>query len=320
MSLAPDPRSQCERYSDETYARMRDDEQRTKAYENAITAVVVCVDIGTGALALLAVIAAKAGAKHVYAIEANAQAHAAAIETVARHGLADRITVLHGYSTDVVLPAPADLMIHEIIGEIAGAEGVVRAVQDAASRLLNPVARADATSGGKTPVVLSIPARARTMVAPAEFPGPDYFAALPFPMLAAPGATALKLPSLPRSLLLATPKACEDLHFEAATPLATHDVTLEFVLERAGTLRGLALHVELFMLDADALAPDISSADTNSHWPNVFLMLPEERQVDAGEPVAVRAMAQLGGAQPTYSFEVTIAGSLAGTMQYPDGV
>ena len=63
-----------------------------------------CVDIGTGALALLAVIAARAGAKHVFAIEANAEAAAAAREEVAALGLAEQITILQGYSTDVELP------------------------------------------------------------------------------------------------------------------------------------------------------------------------------------------------------------------------
>ena len=81
VSLAPDPRSQCERYTDETYAKMRDDERRTHAYRTAIDATAkgrVCLDIGTGALALLALSAARAGASHVYAVEANAAAAAAA--------------------------------------------------------------------------------------------------------------------------------------------------------------------------------------------------------------------------------------------------
>ena len=51
------PRGQCERYSDETYAKMRDDEARTAAYDRAIALHSkgrTVLDIGTGALALLA--------------------------------------------------------------------------------------------------------------------------------------------------------------------------------------------------------------------------------------------------------------------------
>ena len=59
------PRGQCERYSDETYAKMRDDEARTLAYDRAIALHSkgrTVLDIGTGALALLALSAARAGA------------------------------------------------------------------------------------------------------------------------------------------------------------------------------------------------------------------------------------------------------------------
>ena len=52
-----------------------------------------------------------------------------------------------------------------------------------------------------------IPARVCSLVAPCEFPPEEYFASLPFPMLAAPGSRVLKLPSLPRSLELALRRA-----------------------------------------------------------------------------------------------------------------
>ncbi len=253
-------------------------------------------------------------------------------------GLSDRVTVLRGYSTDVELPDRADLLLHEIIGEVAGAEGVVTAVRDAAMRhLATPnepssattsgadasaaAAAYDADSAARASAIVSIPARARTLLAPADFPGAEYFASLPFPMLAAPGATALKLPSLPRDVLLAAPQTFEDLRFEAAAPAGVHDVTLEFGLERPGTLRGLALHVEVFMTDGNAPAPDVSSAEPGSHWPNVFMLLPEERQVEAGERVVVRARAHLEAEQPLYAFEVEVGGTpVGGTMHYPDNL
>ena len=122
------PRGQCERYSDETYAKMRDDEARTAAYDRAIALHSkgrTVLDIGTGALALLALSAARAGASHVYAVEANAAA-AAARDAISAAGFADKITLLEGYSTDVALPERVDLLVHEIIGEVAGTEGVGR--------------------------------------------------------------------------------------------------------------------------------------------------------------------------------------------------
>ena len=70
-------------YSDHVYAKMRDDVVRTEAYRRALQNVVrdkTIVDIGTGALALLAIFAAEAGARKVYAIEANVEAYAKALQ------------------------------------------------------------------------------------------------------------------------------------------------------------------------------------------------------------------------------------------------
>ena len=43
-----------------------------------------------------------------------------------------------------------------------------------------------------------------------------------------------------------------------------------------------------------AEAADVSSARAGSHWPNVFLMLPEEVEVRAGCRIVVEASARLG--------------------------
>merc|ERR1719502_2608779 len=92
MESSLTPKGICERYTDDTYAKMRDDAERTAAYTSAIADAApgrVCLDVGTGALALLALIAARAGARHVYAIEANAEAAQAARATIAAEGFAD---------------------------------------------------------------------------------------------------------------------------------------------------------------------------------------------------------------------------------------
>lgn len=62
--------------------------------------IVVDVGCGTGILSLFA---AKAGARHVYAIEQSAVAERA-MDIVAANGFTDRITVLRGRAEDVHLP------------------------------------------------------------------------------------------------------------------------------------------------------------------------------------------------------------------------
>ena len=258
------------------------------------------VDLGTGALALLAISAAEAGAAHVYAIEVQHAAAAAARQAVTAAGFSDKITVIEGFSTDLTvdLPVKADLLVHELIGEIAGEEGVVAAIADAASRHLNPLASAP----------LSIPSRTRTLIAPCEYPDDAYCATQPAAVLEGAGsARALKLPGLPARTLLAAPQAFEDLRFESAAPAASQACQLEFVVSRDGTLRGLATHVELHCgAESGDEAPDVSSAWHGSHWRNILLLVSDGVAVRKGDRIRVDTSCQLGSSQPRYTFEAFI--------------
>ena len=283
------PRGHASRYVSACYTGMRDDLDRTSAYRRAIIEAApgkVVVDLGTGALALLAIIAAEAGATHVYAIEVQAGAAASARQAVSAAGLSDKITVLHGFSTDasLELPAKADLLVHELIGEIAGEEGVVAAILDAAERHLAPSAQPP----------LSVPSRVRSLLAPCELPDG-----------AAPGSgRALKLPALPTSARLAPPLAFEDLRFERGAPSSCAATELGFSVERTGRLACLAVHVELHCGAARGDEPaDVSSAWAGSHWRSIVLLLDEAVQVRAGDEVRVRTSVALAGALPLYTFE-----------------
>ena len=126
-------------YSDQVYAKMRDDVARTEAFRKEILRVApgkVVLDIGTGALALLAIFAAEAGASKVYAIEANAHSYAKALQSVRESGFSDRIVVLEGLSTNVTLPERVDLLVHENLGEIVSFEGAPLVIRDAQRRHL----------------------------------------------------------------------------------------------------------------------------------------------------------------------------------------
>ena len=114
---------------------------RNRGYTEAIRAAApgkVVLDLGTGRDALWAIAAARAGARHVYAVEAQATAAAQATEAVARAGLGDAVTVLHGDSTTVRLGERAELCVSEIVGNIASAEGAIAVLADARVRLCAP--------------------------------------------------------------------------------------------------------------------------------------------------------------------------------------
>jgi len=125
------------------HARMLHDERRTRDYIAALTAVVrpddVVVDIGTGS-GVLAIAAARAGARHVYAIEASDIA-AAAERIFACNGVADRVTLLPGWSRQIELPEPADVLVAEVIGNEPLEEEILETTIDARQRLLAPDAR-----------------------------------------------------------------------------------------------------------------------------------------------------------------------------------
>ncbi len=125
------------------HIRMLDDRARTASYQRAIRETVtpddVVLDIGTGT-GILAVTAALAGARHVYAIEGSNMGRLAQ-RSFEANGLADRITLVSGRSTHLDLPEKADVLVSEIIGNDPLDEGILETTADAVTRLLSPGAR-----------------------------------------------------------------------------------------------------------------------------------------------------------------------------------
>ena len=103
--------------------------------------VVFEVGTGTGVLAMLA---AQAGAGHVYTCEREPLLVEVARENIARNGLTDRITVIPKLSHDVRLgedmPVRADLFVAELVDDGLLGEEALAITADVQSRLLKPEA------------------------------------------------------------------------------------------------------------------------------------------------------------------------------------
>lgn len=94
------------------------DEERSQAFERAIVNTVkegdIAVDMGTGS-GILAMFAAKAGAKKVYAVEIDKNNISTLDAIFQANGLADKIEVIQGDVTKIDLPEKVDVIIGEMI-------------------------------------------------------------------------------------------------------------------------------------------------------------------------------------------------------------
>jgi len=117
---------------------MLTDETRMGAYQEAIRRAVrpgaIVLDIGTGT-GIHALMAARAGAGHVYAIE-PADAILLAPEIARANGLADRITFIQDISTNVTLPTRADVVISDLHGTLPWYQRHIPTIVDARTRLM----------------------------------------------------------------------------------------------------------------------------------------------------------------------------------------
>ena len=117
------------------------DTLRVDAYRAAIREVVkpgmTVIDLGTGS-GILALWALEAGASHVYGIEMEAAILESAIKRIASAGHSDRFTPVLGKSQNVVLQDRVDVLLSEIIGNLADNENLVPILQDATHRFLKP--------------------------------------------------------------------------------------------------------------------------------------------------------------------------------------
>lgn len=119
------------------------DVTRLGAFERAIAATVrpgdIVIDLGSGT-GILGLLAARAGAARVYAIEETSLSGLAR-EIAAANGLSDRVEVVRGWSTWVTLPEKADVLVTDQIGQFGIEAGLFEYLPDARRRLLKAGAR-----------------------------------------------------------------------------------------------------------------------------------------------------------------------------------
>lgn len=127
----------------EVHTRLLNDRERTRAFLRAVSEVVEpgdsVVDIGAGT-GILAVAAAVAGARVVWAIESGRVALLAE-RLAASNGVSNRVRVIRDWSTSAAPDDLCDVLVTETIGDEPFAERVLESVLDAKRRLLARDAR-----------------------------------------------------------------------------------------------------------------------------------------------------------------------------------
>jgi len=266
------------------FAMMRD-RQRNDAYEAAIKRAVRgrrVLDIGTGA-GLLAMMAARAGAKAVVTCESVGPIAERARDIIAANGLSDRITVVTKRSTELALgiglTERAQVLVTEVFANSLIGEGVLPTIEHAYQHLL-------------TNDALVIPAAASAMgyliggpvIENMLFAGPTNGFDLSLFNDFAPPNLAVSLDVMPHDILS---DDFELLRFEMKAklfPMGSRPLTIP--VRRSGVCAGIAQWIRLELDDQNRYENRPShDTDFNAHWAHILYRFPRLVRVEAGDVV-----------------------------------
>ena len=271
------------------------DEKRNGAYQQAIARAVdadsIVLDIGTGS-GLLAMMAARAGARQVVACEISAPLADAASEVVRCNGLEKQVTVINRKSTDLRigedLQQAANLLVSEIVDVGLLGEGVLPSIRHALQHLACPDARV--IPCGATVYARLVEAPGLRRVNPVtRISGFDLSALDRFRL---PGDYLdVRLEQTAHGFLSDT---MEVAHFDFAAPppfiseQAPVCVDLTVRATASGTLHGVAFWFDLHLDDAITL----STAPTTEldAWGQALQFLDADRAVTQGEDIHLQAL------------------------------
>jgi hypothetical protein len=275
---------------------MLDDHTRTRAFLAAIREVVtpddIVVDIGTGT-GVLAVAAAQAGAKHVYAVEATSIADLAAQVFKANH-VADRVTVIRGWSTHSDLPQRATVLVSEMIGNDPLDENLIAITRDAVQRLLQPGARLIPSRIRIYGLPVTIPPERvdRVLLSDAMVARWQAWYGIHFhPLIDTSEPENVRFgirphktqdwPRLSEPVLLAD----LDLH-DLADPVFDHTLTTQAT--HSGLLNGVILYPDVQLSPGQVLSRHPDAVDASNHWQNIIWTMHTPFPVQAGDSFSIR--------------------------------
>jgi len=261
---------------------MINDEERNVAYERALKHAVtpndIVLEVGTGS-GLVAMMAARAGAKMVVTCEAVPILADVARETVERNGLSSKIRVLSKRSTQVKLgedlPERADIFVSELINVGMLAPNMLPIIQHARVNLCKPEARIIPEAAVVWAALIQCDHLAR--IYPVK--QVDGFDMSAFDVFRTPGYSQIDLAADPHQMLSERFRAL-DFDFRTATK-DTDLQALEVTANAGGTCHGIAFWFDL-VLDAETVYRSESRNRTN-HWKQAVQFFSDPVSVKPGD-------------------------------------
>lgn len=269
---------------------MINDTERNTAYreavERAVTPESLVLEIGTGS-GLVAMMAARAGARRVVTCEVNPVLATVAAETVARNGYQDRVSVVPKLSTlltvgpDGDLPEKADVFVSELINVGMLAPRMLAVLQHARTHLVKPegaiIPRASIVFG----MLVETPELARVNPVK-DVEGFDLSA---FDVFRSPGYLQIDLAADEHTALS---DAFDALEFDFTRNMPEEaERRLTVTATAAGTCHGIAFWFDLRM-DEEVVYHSGSRSRSN-HWKQAMTVLDQPVEVKPGDTVTVVA-------------------------------
>jgi protein arginine N-methyltransferase 1 len=235
------------------------------------------LDLGAGT-GLLGLLALRAGASRVYAVEATRLVELTR-RVFAANGFADRVVVIRGHSLGVSLPEPVDVVVADQLANFGVEAGILEDFADARARHLAP--------GGRL-----VPDRLDLWLAPVASPRAWESVALwekrPAGLDLTPvreaAANAIQSVTLEPGELVAAPSVAASL--ELGAPPSSVALAAGFVARSAATVHGLGGWFSAHAA-GELVVTNTPGAPAAIRRPNVFLPFREPVEVRAGE--ALRA-------------------------------
>ena len=288
-------------YSLRDYGEMIADRERFEAYSDAIAKAVragdAVLEIGCGP-GVFALLACRAGARKVYAIDSDEIVHFAR-ELAAANGFAERMEFIQSDSRKVQLPERVDVIISDIRGSLPFFGHAISSIEDARQRLLAP--------GGRL-----IPTRDTLKAALIE--ASEFFAKLVSPWSQASLEFDL---SESRSLLLngsysgdftpdqlVTDPQCWAVLDYATGATANAAADLRFSISRAGIAHGVCLWFDTELIDGIGYSSGPGFRKTI--YGQVFLPWLEPVSLQRGQQLCVRLQVNLVGEEYIWRWETKI--------------